>query len=282
MGIAWTGTLDKMRVEAGATDDDCARYALVDGWYQAHSRAPDFALNDLLGHGIELRFTGQVNCLACGRSIRRTYGEGYCFPCSQALAAADICMVRPELCHYFDSAHPCREETFARSQCFQPHYLYCALTSAPKIGITRQHHVPTRWLDQGATAAMPLALLPSRREVGLVEKRLREAGFADRTHWARMLRADLPDVAALLAMAQQVVTQLETWAVGGILAAEQRRLRRFRYPVHSWPRAAVSLDLGRQPVVSGVLRGIKGQYLLFDSGAINLRKHGGFRVVLSV
>ena len=34
--------------------------------------------------------------------------------------------------------------------------------------------------------------------------------------------------------------------------------------------------------VGGVLRGMKGQYLLFDTGVFNVREHGGYEVVLSV
>ena len=83
-------------------------------------------------------------------------------------------MVKPELCHYHDADNPCRDDAFAQAKCFAPHILYASLTSGMKVGITRHTNVPSRWIDQGAVRAIPLAELPSRREVGLVEHELAE------------------------------------------------------------------------------------------------------------
>jgi hypothetical protein len=280
METVWTGTLDKMRVEAPQAPDELVRYALADAWPEARERTADYPLNGLIGQRLRLRFTGQINCVACARPIARTFSQGYCFPCAQSLAETDICMVRPELCHYHDRDHPCRDETFARSQCFQPHVLYCALTSGVKVGITRQRNIPGRWIDQGAVAAIPLALLPSRGEVGLLEKRLTDEGFTDKTHWTRMLKGDPPADFDLAGTAQQVVARLRAWGVAGVLPPPERGLRQFRYPVRRWPDRVVSLDPGRQPVIDGLLEGVKGQYLLLDCGVLNVRKFGGYRAVL--
>ena len=54
------------------------------------------------------------------------------------------------------------------------------------------------------------------------------------------------------------------------------------YPVLKYPSKIVSLNLDKIPVVSGVLDGIKGQYLLLDSGVLNLRKFSSYHVELSV
>ncbi len=40
----------------------------------------------------------------------------------------------------------------------------------------------------------------------------------------------------------------------------------------------VSHNLDKAPVVAGTLLGIKGQYLILDSGVINLRKFTGYEV----
>jgi hypothetical protein len=40
--------------------------------------------------------------------------------------------------------------------------------------------------------------------------------------------------------------------------------------------------MDKDPLVSGVLQGIKGQYLLLDSGVINIRKYAGYQVEVSV
>jgi hypothetical protein len=47
--------------------------------------------------------------------------------------------------------------------------------------------------------------------------------------------------------------------------------------VVEYPKKIKSLNFDKDPVVSGVLKGIKGQYLLFDQGrVINMRKYGGY------
>jgi len=271
----WSGTLRKMRVEPTAP----VTYRLADGCHDAARRAPDRELNALLGARVELRFAGAITCVACGRAIPKTFGEGYCYPCFTTLAEADQCIVKPHLCHYHDVNNPCRDSEFALAHCFRPHVLYASLTSAFKIGITRRANVPARWIDQGAVAAIPLAELPSRREVGLVEHALAER-FPDRTHWMRMLREERPE-GDLPAFAAAVVAALGEMNVAGVLPEPQRVAHTFRYPVRRYPDKVKSLDLGKLGVVAGVLEGIKGQYLLLDAGVINLRKYTGYAVEVS-
>ncbi len=267
MSLLWAANLTKMRVEA-----------TWPATYRLAGLAPP--LNELLGRALSLRFTGRINCVACGRDIKQTFGQGYCFPCSQTLAEADICMVKPELCHYFEPGNPCREEAWARAHCFQPHLLYVALTSGPKIGITRRVNVPARWLDQGAVEAIPLAELPSRREVGLIERAL-AARFADRTHWMTMLKSERPagDLDAFAAEVRRALDERGEAAPTPPSPAESHKLE-FSYPVLRYPSKVKSFNLDRDGGASGVLLGIKGQYLIFDAGVINLRKHSGYEVEL--
>lgn len=275
MDLVWTGTLQKMRVEAA----DPVEYFFADGWHAPEARAADHRVNDHLGRPLEIRFTGQINCTACGRKTKKTFGQGFCYPCSQSRAEADICIVKPELCHHGQPDNPCRDEGFAQAQCFQPHYLYCSLTSGVKVGITRRPNLPSRWIDQGAVAAIPVALLPDRRAVGLVEKRLSDTGFADKTHWTKMLKGHPePGAVDLAAVAEQVVALLQEWGVAGVLPPFERLEHTFKYPVLRWPTKVTSFNLDKDPIAGGVLQGVKGQYLLFDAGVINLRKYSGYRV----
>jgi hypothetical protein len=276
MGVIWSGTLRKLRVTPGE-GDGAASYAFTDGFWDPSRRTADLPLDDRLGAPLYLRFTGAIACVYCGRATKKSFGEGFCFPCFQARAEADQCIVRPELCHFHLPANPCRDEAFALRHCFQPHVLYASLTSAPKIGITRRENIPTRWLDQGATAAIPLAELPDRRSVGLVEARLRDqSGLRDRTHWTRLLR-HAEGEGDLGAVAEQVLALLAAWGVAGVLPAADRVVRRFAYPVLAYPDKVVSFNLDKDPRAGGVLQGVKGQYLIFDGGVINARKYTGYQ-----
>jgi hypothetical protein len=272
--LLWCGTLRKMRVEATAP----VTYRLADGFHDPDRRAADLVLNPLIGRAVALRFTGKIACVACGRAVKKTFREGWCFPCSQSLAAADLCIVRPELCHFGDPGHPCRDESFALAHCFQPHVLYVALTSGFKVGITRRANLPARWIDQGAVAAIPLAVLPNRRDVGLIEASLAQR-FADKTHWLRMLQEASP-AGELAAHAREVLAALAALGAPGILSPDQQAPHTFVYPVTRHPVKVKSLNLDQEPAAAGALLGIKGQYLILDSGVINLRKYTGYQVEL--
>jgi hypothetical protein len=47
------------------------------------------------------------------------------------------------------------------------HFVYLANTSGLKVGITRGTQVPTRWIDQGATQALPVYRVGARLDSGL-------------------------------------------------------------------------------------------------------------------
>ncbi len=268
----WQGTLRKMRAREG----DPAQYALA----PPTGGDEELALTPLLGRRLRIEYSGRIHCVLCGRNTRKSYGQGLCYPCFRDRPEADICIVKPELCHHGEEGNPCRDEEFAREHCFRPHVLYASLTSGCKVGITRRRNIPTRWLDQGAVAAIPLAELPDRRSVGLVEHRL-ASEFGDRTHWMTMLKTDTPP-GDLPAFAEAILARLAEWGVDGTLPPAERTPRRFRYPILEHPSKVKSFNLDRAPLAEGVLQGIKGQYLIFDEGVINVRKFGGYEVSLSV
>ena len=50
------------------------------------------------------------------------------------------------------------------------------------------------------------------------------------------------------------------------------------YPVDHYPIKVKSFNMDKDPEVAGVLHGIKGQYLLLDTGVINIRKYTGYEI----
>ena len=93
----------------------------------------------------------------------------------------------PEKCHY--DAGTCREPDWAQSHCFVDHIVYLANTSGVKVGITRHSQVPTRWMDQGATQAQPIARVQHRQLSGLLETALAKH-VKDKTAWQTMLKGN--------------------------------------------------------------------------------------------
>ncbi|MEO0575230.1 MAG: DUF2797 domain-containing protein, partial [Pseudomonadota bacterium] len=176
-------------------------------------------MTGLVGQRVQIRFTGNIHCQNCGRKTKKSYSQGYCFPCSQRLAACDMCIVRPHTCHFDNGT--CREPDWGQTHCFQDHFVYVSNTSGLKVGITRQDQLPTRWIDQGATQARPIFRTRSRHVAGMLEKTI-GAHVSDRTDWRRMLKGNADD-RDLAAEAQALVDK----AAEGIAAVQSQFEDRF-------------------------------------------------------
>ncbi len=266
------GNLRKMAVNL--TADNQAQYQLRLG----EQLLP---LNDYIGKPMALIYTGTINCVACGRKTNKSYSQGHCFPCMKKLASCDMCIMKPETCHYHQGT--CREPQWGEANCMVPHYVYLANTSGLKVGITRHSQIPTRWLDQGATEAMPLLRVATRQISGLVEVAIAKY-VADKTNWRAMLKGDGAsiDLAAegerLLALVAEELAELRQRFGDDAIEVLDAAKRALLFPVEQWPTKIASHNFDKNPEVSGVLQGIKGQYLLFDTGVINLRKFSGYEV----
>ena len=266
----YLGTIEKMRTTLAAP----VQYALPLG---------DFLLplNELLGQRVSLIHTGRIQCVACGRATKKSFNQGYCYPCFTRLAQCDSCIVKPELCHF--AAGTCREPEWGMANCMIPHVVYLANSSGLKVGITRHSQIPTRWMDQGATQALPILAVQSRYQSGLAEVIFKDF-VADKTDWRAMLKGDAAalDLPAcrdeLLSKVQAGLDSLRQRFGADAVATLDKPVVTIKYPVQQYPVKVSSLDFDKTPEVGGVLQGIKGQYLIFDTGVINLRKFGGYEL----
>lgn len=242
------------------------------------------ALNTLIGQKLTLEFTGEIHCQACGRGIRKSYQQGYCFLATKRLAECDICIVKPELCHHHLGT--CREPKWGLQHCHQRHFVYLANASGLKVGITRQQNIPTRWLDQGATQAIALYEVTSRRLAGLIEVEMKKT-LSDTTNWRLMLKGESAGINLEEARQNLVADQVEF--VGKLqekfgensLQVAKTSPWKIAYPVLQYPTKVSSLSFDKTPQISGTLLGIKGQYLILDQGVLNIRKFTSYVVALS-
>lgn len=242
----------------------------------------DIALNPLLGKKLSLRYSGQIFCVHCAKKTNKSFNQGYCYPCFIKLAQCDMCIMKPETCHY--AAGTCREPSWGEEFCFQPHIVYLANSSGVKVGITRQSQTPTRWIDQGAVQALPVFKVASRHLSGLIEVSLAKH-VSDKTSWQQMLKnntveLDLPALRdELLSKCQSELASITERFPGQpptlLSGAEALNLN---YPVLEYPTKVKSFNMDKDPSVAGTLLGIKGQYLIFDSGVINIRKYAGYEI----
>lgn len=232
-------------------------------------------LNHWIGEQVSIHFTGLRRCISCGRKANKLFQNGYCFPCVRSLAECDLCIVKPHECHFHLGT--CRDEEFADNHCMIPHYVYLAWSSGFKVGLTRKGRELKRWMDQGATLAMVVAETPTRKTAGELEMEIAKH-MKDKTDWRKMLREeDVPD-RSLSSVRQEVLGRLSDEFRQYMLSetAEPQSIRYPRSPAFKVNLKSMNLD--KEAVVHGTLRGIKGQYLLFDEGVLNVRKFGGYHV----
>lgn len=271
----FTGHLAKMKVEL---DDPIG--------YELRLDELKVPLNPLIGREIELVFDGVIHCVACGRELKKSYQQGYCFPCTQTLAECDLCILKPERCHYHKGT--CRQPAWGEEHCLQPHYVYLANSSGLKVGITRAVNIPTRWIDQGATQAIPMLKVGSRLQSGLLEVIFKDH-VSDRTDWRKMLRNDveLKDMPAaredLLDTCMEALAEFEDrYGADALEVIEDDATVELQYPVRNYPSKIKSLNFDKTPTINGILEGIKGQYLILSSGVLNIRKFSGYEITINM
>ncbi|UVL20851.1 DUF2797 domain-containing protein [Pseudomonas sp. B21-023] len=241
-------------------------------------------VNPLIGQSIRLEYLGAIHCSHCGKRTKTSFSQGYCYPCMTKLAQCDVCIMAPERCHY--DAGTCREPSWGEQFCMTDHVVYLANSSGIKVGITRATQLPTRWLDQGASQALPIMRVATRQQSGLVEDVLRSQ-VPDRTNWRALLKDDA-EVLDLPAIREQIFDACadgirglqERFGLQAIQPLPDAEVVQMRYPVEAYPKKIVSFNLDKDPVVEGTLLGIKGQYLIFDTGVINIRKYTAYQLAV--
>lgn len=241
-------------------------------------------LNSLISKKIKMKFHNEINCIYCGIKTKKSFSNGYCFKHFRNLAQCDVCIIKPEKCHYFEGT--CREPEWGDENCMRPHYVYLANTSHIKVGITKEIETKSRWMDQGASFVLPIIRVSNRRQAGLFEQILSKY-ISDKTNWRKMLKGELDEVSLedkrdeLFSLAGEELDYLEEeMDDSNIEFLEDETVIKIDYPVSEIPEKFSSMSFDKLEEIEGVLLGIKGQYLILDSGVLNIRKHAGYKISL--
>ncbi len=243
-------------------------------------------LNALLGCSLNLKFQDEILCVNCNQQTKTSFNQGHCFRCFKTLASCDLCIMKPETCHFAQGT--CRDETWANDFCMQPHIVYLANSSAMKVGITRMTQMPTRWIDQGAEQALPIFEVKTRYHSGLIESIFKDH-VSDRTNWRNMLKANAEPI-DLLKERDQLLLKVEKYLLRAkksysdlvIEPLLNENLITIQYPILEYPKKIQSLSFEKTPEIQGTLLGIKGQYLILDTGVLNIRKYTGYSLHISL
>ena len=233
-------------------------------------------MNQLLGKTMAIQFIG-YQCLNCQLDTP-VYRQGFCKSCFFDIPQAADWIIRPEL----STAHLDKEDRnldYEKRVQLQPHVVYLANSSNIKVGVTRKSQLPTRWIDQGAHEAIEILEVPNRYLAGITEVALKDF-VADKTNWRTMLRNDVVDE-NLMEWRDRLRQYIPSEALDYYLASNKET--NIEFPVLQYPDQPKSLNVVKTPFYQGILKGIKGQYLLFeDQTVFNIRANEGLVVSISV
>ncbi len=234
-------------------------------------------LNQILDKTLEITFEG-YQCLECHKK-KKIFRQGFCYDCFLSSASAGDWIMKPEL----STAHldiEDRDLDYEKRVQLQPHIVYLALSSEVKVGVTRKTQVPTRWIDQGAVEAIPIVEVPNRYLAGITEVALKNH-YADKTNWQKMLKNEYNPVdlvAERLKLEYLIPKEVQEY-----FYSTQAHLYELQFPVLSYPSKVTSLNLDKTPNFTGKLKGVKGQYLLFEDGTVfNIRTFEGYVVTINL
>ena len=263
--MQYEGVLRKMQTEMG---DPIQYYMLFKDNF--------LNVNQVLNREIQIDFI-KHECLNCGRDLP-IFRQGFCKSCFFETPSAGDWIMRPEL----STAHLDKEDRdldYEKKVQLQPHIVYLANSSNIKVGVTRKSQVPTRWIDQGAHEAIEIVEVPNRYLAGITEVALKDH-IGDKTNWRKMLTNNVDDE-DLVTWRNKLKPYIPEEAAQYFI--ENNQETHMAFPVLQYPEKVKSLNLTKTPSYHGVLKGIKGQYLIFnDNTVFNVRGSEGYYVSISI
>ena len=230
-------------------------------------------MNQLLDKKMSIRFE-KYQCLNCGED-KKIFRQGFCYDCFFKMPQAGDWVMKPEL----SKAHldiEDRDLEFEKELQLQPHVVYLANSSDVKVGVTRKTQIPTRWIDQGAHEAIVIVEVPNRYLAGIAEVALKDH-VSDKTNWRKMLTNDIVDLD--LNAEKERLSEFLPDEIKPYYSEFKSKEMEIEFPVLKYPTKINSLNLDKTQNYQGTLKGIKGQYLLFEDGTVfNVRNFEGFVV----
>lgn len=263
--MTYQGVLTKMETEYAAP----IQYYLV--------FKDDFLnVNQLLNKTLHFQFV-KYECLHCGLD-KKIYRQGFCKSCFFDIPQAADWIMSPEL----SKAHLDEEDrdlAYEKQVQLQPHIVYLANSSSVKVGVTRKSQVPTRWIDQGAHEAIEIVEVPNRYLAGITEVALKDH-VSDKTNWRTMLKNEIQDE-DLVAWREKLKVFIPEEARSYFITDNEETT--IQFPVLQFPKKPKSLNFEKTQDYTGVLKGIKGQYLIFEDDTVcNIRGNEGMYVSISL
>jgi hypothetical protein len=275
--MKWIGNLRKLTTDQAPDSKGEVGYHLVG--VNVIRKLDSVKLNEWVGQHVTVEFLDEIHCRKTGQKIKKTFGEGLSYSAWLEDPGSVESVLRPELSRIHEGV-ALRDYDWEQKHHNQPHFVYLSQTGGFKVGVTRTTNAPYRWHDQGAVGALVIAKVPYRQLAGEIEVALKSI-VSDKTNYRKMLTDVTFDSEGLMDLQEACYDELGSAYESFFV--DESAVTRFHYPVKQYPEKIQSRTLDKQSKIEGLLVGIKGQYLLFESGeVINVRRHSGYRVSIHI
>ncbi|MGY8918087.1 MAG: DUF2797 domain-containing protein [Flavobacteriales bacterium] len=271
------GNIRKMIASPSSTIGEEVEYKFQ--MFDVLKEQPFVDINDWVGKELTWKFDGVVNCVVTGEAMNQAYRMGMSQKAFFESPISCPSIINPEL-STIHTGVALRDRDFEERYHNVPHVVYLSRTNKLKVGVTGLGREQFRWNDQGAVEGIQLCVTPYRQLAGEIEVALKEH-MNDKTHWLGMLKdvTRFPD--ELLELKDECFELLGPNYEP--FFSDDDTVHSINYPVQKYPLKVKSLKLNKEPNGTGVISGIKGQYLILEDGRVmNVRAHEGCRVELEI
>ena len=271
------GNIRKMITSPSSTIGEEVEYKFQ--MFDVLKEQPLVDINDWVGKELTWKFDGVVNCVVTGEAMNQAYRMGMSQKAFFESPISCPSIINPEL-STIHTGVALRDRDFEERYHNVPHVVYLSRTNKLKVGVTGLGREQFRWNDQGAVEGIQLCVTPYRQLAGEIEVALKEH-MNDKTHWLGMLKdvTRFPD--ELLELKDECFELLGPNYEP--FFSDDDTVHSINYPVQKYPLKVKSLKLNKEPNGTGVISGIKGQYLILEDGRVmNVRAHEGCRVELEI
>lgn len=239
-------------------------------------------LTAIIGEPVRVQLQSEQYCTKCGSQAE----QNVCSNCAGTPPLA-VCVKQPaERCTYANCAYP----EYKEQSCSHEFVIYLVAASGVKVGITKRTRTLSRWQEQGANHALPIATAPNRKAAGIIERAISQIDHIDQrlTHeWYDPMTDPQRKLVDAAIDAREVLpdrlTDCYRWA------APMRR-DSVREDVVTVPCLATSdmnhrltSRLGRlQPGTAREARviGVRGALIATDEFIINTKRHAGHGITI--
>ena len=84
-------------------------------------------ISNYLDNNIKIEFNHEIFCIKCNNKIKKTFAQGFCYPCFISSPDTSECILKPELCQAHEGI--ARDMEWAENHCLQDHFVYLAISS---------------------------------------------------------------------------------------------------------------------------------------------------------